>query len=98
LSPKLVNITQLRSNCRIVIPLPHISVKAFPPQATGNVRRKSPVRFRLVTKAGEYNAIAQQLPDCYAPSAHFRESAPAAMSGNAHRKAGGQFFRKARKV
>jgi hypothetical protein len=44
------------------MPHPHISVKAFPPQAGGNVREKLPGRFRRVIKALDYSAIAKQLP------------------------------------
>jgi hypothetical protein len=39
----------------------------------------SPVHFTVVTKAGEYNAIASNCRASYAPIRNFRESVPAAL-------------------
>jgi hypothetical protein len=76
-SPKLVNITQLRSNCRSGYAPSAISVKAFPPQADGNWGE---CHQRRVQKNAmpECIAIAKQLPWWLCPARNFRESVPAA--------------------
>jgi hypothetical protein len=76
-SHKLLNITQLRSNCRIIIPLPHISVIAFPPQAGGNCGKSYQCSPGGTTKRLNATRAARAVPG-YALSAHFRESAASA--------------------